>query len=149
MYRAASPSSLKWEYVGGTALYSEIPGQEQGPNSTVYGALATAGPSIALPLAGDYMVEIGCRSYATANGQSGWMSYDIGGTAAVDADSINYFGGDSFNAAAGGTVAPIQARARRKNGLAAVTLTAKYKCGTANVIWWSSRWLRVTPVRVG
>lgn len=53
-YRAASTSAHKWEFVGGGALYARAAG-EVTVESEAYGG--GFGPSITLPLAGDY--EIG------------------------------------------------------------------------------------------
>jgi len=145
-YRAASASAYKWEYVGGPPRFDEITATET-TVSTTYAALATAGPSITVPLAGDYLVEIGTRAYFTAtNNASASMSYDIGGTGAGDGDRVDYYGAAVSGVA---TAAPHQVRARRKNALAASTaLVAKYKVsgGTGT---FQDRWMRVTPVRVG
>ena len=141
-YRAASASIYKWEVIGGAPLYVEITTQESTASITYVG-LTTAGPSIALPLAGDYIVEQGLGGYN--NAASAWadyMSYDIGGTAAADADAVTL--GSNVSTVGQGNAA----RARRKNGLGAVTLTSKYKVsgGTGT---YNNRWMRVTPVRVG
>lgn len=143
-YRAASGSSYKWEFVGGRPLYSEVTTTES-TTSGSYAALATAGPSVALPFAGDYDVTIGCRSFCTTASVDTYMSYDIGGTGAVDADSlVHHTGpGGTFSSASSGFV-----RTRRKTGLTAVTLTSKYKTsgGTA---YWLNRYMSVAPVRIG
>lgn len=145
-YNANSTSTHKWEFVGGTPLFAEVTtAQSVSVDDALYQALATAGPSIALPLAGDYDVEIGTEFTSGGTGQWGRMSYDIGGTAAVDADSV---GLDAI----GTTQANTGSRCRRKTGLTAVTLTAKYRKGVAPASWtatFSSRWMRVTPVRIG
>src|SRR4051812_17764974 len=59
-YRAASASTYKWEFVGGAQLIDEIATEESGTSGT-YGALTTPGPSITVPLAGDYDVTITAR----------------------------------------------------------------------------------------
>ena len=64
-YNAGSASAYKWEFVGGSELSSEVITQET-TTSSVYVALTTPGPSITLPLAGDYDVTIG--TYATVSG---------------------------------------------------------------------------------
>jgi len=142
-YNAGSTSAYKWEFIGGTSVYAEITTSET-TTATVYSALTTAGPTITLPRAGDYEVEIGAyMGNANANVQA-WMSYDIGATGAVDADALTV----QENSSAGNVLANI-ARARRKTGLTAVALTAKYKCGSGGVTGsFASRWMRVTPVRV-
>lgn len=133
-------ATYKWRFIGGPPLYSEVATNE-GTASTTYAALATAGPAIALPRAGDYDVEIGSYLSAdTSSGQAPCMSYDIGGTGAVDADRV-----------AGGTTAGPAAsvhRPRRKAAVATSTLTAKYRSSVAGGTSYSSRYMRVTPVRI-
>ena len=143
-YRSASASVYKWEFIGGPPLFAEVTANEA-TSSTTYVALATAGPVVTLPLAGDYDVAVGAQIISgAAAGAVASMSYDIGATAAVQADaaelSSTFTGGDRIQ----GNVM----RERRKTGLAAVALTAKYRTSAANGTF-NSRWMRVTPVRVG
>ena len=146
-YRAASASSYKWEYVGGPPLMNEV-ATGQTTTSTTYAALGTAGPSVTVPLAGDYSVEIGAGiQTGLAASCVTVMSYDIGGTGAVDGDGML-----AYSAVTGGaTVQQEQAAHRRmvKSALAAATaLTAKYKT-SAGTATFRSRWMAATPVRVG
>jgi hypothetical protein len=140
-YNAASGSAYKWEFVGGTELYAEVTAIESTTAST-YVALATAGPTIALPLAGDYEVTLGTRIYNDAANAGGFMSYDIGATPAVDVDGVTALQGS-------GVSATHSARTRRKTGLAAVTLTAKYKRNSGVTCSFDYRWMHAKPVRVG
>lgn len=94
-------------------------------------------------MAGDYDIEIGVRPYVNAVTTTALMSYDIGGTGAVDADAITYYAGNTADPGNNSG-----ARLRRKTGLTAVTLTSKYKTG-AGTATFSNRWMRVAPVRVG
>lgn len=140
-YRAASASAYKWEFVGGPPLFAEVATDET-TSSTTYAALATAGPSVTVPLAGDYVVAIGKESSNSGSFNLDWMSFDIGATAAVDADG-------TVSHSPGANLWDSDHRERRKTGLAAATaLVSKYKtaAGTAR---FRSRWMRVTPVRVG
>jgi len=140
-YNAGSASAYKWEFVGGSELSSEVITQET-TTSSVYVALTTPGPSITLPLAGDYDVTIG--TYATVSGAaaSAYMSYDIGGSAAADTNALRV---DS--AVSGWGAEPV--RTKRQSGLSAVALVAKYKGSTTNSNIFSTRFMRVRPVRVG
>lgn len=118
----------KWHYLGGVPGQAHVATSENRTLAT-YGALTTPGPNFAIPVAGDYDVEIGFR------GENGavWMSYDIGASAAVDADGING--------------AASAWRVKRKT-LTAVTLTAMYKSdGSAR--YFRERHIRVTPVKIG
>jgi hypothetical protein len=139
-YRSGG-GTYKWEYVGGPPLVSEVVTQESTTSAT-YAALATAGPSITVPLAGDYDVHHGASLQAPA-GQTIHYSYDIGGTGASDNDSAQNF--IQSTAITDMSVA----HAGRHTGLSASTaLVSKYKTsgGTAYA---KKRFMRVTPVRVG
>jgi hypothetical protein len=139
----------KWDYVGGPPIINEVAADET-TASAAYVALATAGPSIAVPRPGDYLVEIGAAIFNTAVDDPNFdarMSYDIGGTGAVDADSIRdrmsiietganlNLGGGSFS------------RQMRKNALTAVTLTAKYKT-SANTMHFAQRYMTLLPIAI-
>ncbi len=143
----ATGSAYDWWFVGGPPLYAEVTTEETTTSST-YAALATAGPVVTLPLAGDFMVSLGCRSYASANSREVWMSYDIGATGAVDADAVRNYGAASVDGVPA-TVALTLAKTRRKTGLTAVALTAKYKITGGNTATLRDRWITATPVRVG
>lgn len=144
-YVAAEPT-YKWRFLGGPPMLSEVVTSES-LNSASYIALTTAGPAISLSRAGDYMVEVGAyvgASSSSADYES-YMSYDIGGTGAVDADAFHsrVNGGGALTGSAG-------SRPRVKTGLAAaVTLTAKYRLDSATPNGtWMNRWMRVTPGRL-
>lgn len=142
-FNGQSPSQFKWEFLGGQALYAEVLPNEGTPGGApAYGAIATAGPSITVPLAGDYDVEIGAG--ATPFNGTSQMSYDIGATPAVDADAA-LFREDGANASGFSA-----SRKRRKTALAAATaLVAKYKSPNGITIFFGNRYMKVTPVRVG
>jgi hypothetical protein len=140
-YESGEPT-YKWRFLGGPPLYAEVATAET-TASAVYAALATAGPAVAVPRAGDFDVEHGAMHYTTANGGAGtYMSYDIGATGAVDGDAVLNAQATGVNSAVVST-----ARKRRKAALTAVTLTAKYRAsgGTGQ---WQNRYLTVTPVRL-
>lgn len=133
-------AAAKWFVLGGPPLYAEV--LTTGSKSTgTFDALASAGPSIALPLPGDYDVTVGAHCN-TAGANYGQMSYDIGATAAVAADGPEWSDVTTDYQWA--------ERTRRKTGLTAVTLTAKYAArgnGTTDI--WKDRVMRVMPVRIG
>lgn len=135
----AAKSSNKWQFIGGSPLAAEVATSES-TTSTSYVALTTAGPSVAIPVAGDYTITIEAE-YLNASNADGIMSYDIGGTGAVDGDSWNSIwangGNGSFNA-----------RTKKKAGLTAVTLTSKYKtdAGTAT---FAKRRIQAVPIALG
>jgi hypothetical protein len=136
-YRAASASAYKWEFVGGPPLRSEIETSQSTPSGT-YVDLATVGPTLTVPRAGDYDVTVGCSSGNSA-GQWTSMSYQVGAVAAVDIDAC-------------GTAGPAVStgfRERRKTALAAATLiTAKYRVGGSGTATFEGRMLEMKPVRL-
>lgn len=147
-YRDKAPSAYRWEFIGGSPIYAEVTTEENygpGAGGATFGDLATSGPAVTLPLAGDYDVQHGCRAHVNGNAGFSLMSYAIGSTAASDNDAV------IANEPAGDNTSPkSMARMRRKTGLSAVTLTSKYRNNnTTNTGAFSSRWISVTPIRVG
>ena len=147
-YRAGG-GTYKWEAVNSpTAIYAEVT-TNQFIGSSSYTDLATAGPSITLPLAGDYDVTVGGSISSGASGVIAYMSYQIGGTAANDADALQAYVYNA-NASYRDDVSVNMLRTRRKTGLSAVTLTAKYRSASgANNVYAQHRVLSATPIRVG
>ena len=89
-YRSAARSgSGAWEFLGGASLTSEVTTNQTRSNAA-YGDLTTTGPSIALPLKGDYTVRIAALMYvtsATSAQVDAFMSYQIGSTGASNNDA--------------------------------------------------------------
>lgn len=146
-YNASSGNTDKWEFTGGAPAYVEVTTLENRVGSA-YGALTTAGPSFTVPNGGVYFVSLGFAvdADASTNDISAWMSYDIGGTGAVDADGVGIL--------AIHTNVPISnrhtsSRTRRKTIAASTALVSKYKSthGTPNT-GFQDRWISVVPVRV-
>jgi hypothetical protein len=144
-YSAGSSSAYKWEFVGGSPLSAEVLAGEVPANLTgSFQALTTPGPSITLPLAGDYLVELEARVNLNA-GSYCLMSYDIGATSAVDVDGVEW-------TTSGATIDYEHGHAQRlKTGLGAVALVCKYAprgvAGQAPTF--KNRRIFATPVRVG
>jgi len=143
-YRSASASAYKWEFVGGGVLHSDV-ATSQTTASTTYADLATAGPTVTVPLAGDYDVSIEASANTPGTlGAVATMSFAVGASAAADADSIAI-----GNPASTGGLTAYQFRTVRKTGLAAATaLTSKYKMSTGTGFF-LNRSIRAVPVRVG
>lgn len=137
-YRAAR-ASYKWEFIGGCALPCANPVATQQGSTGSYGALATAGPTVVVPLAGDYHVTTEAEIF-NASGVVGFMSYDIGGTGAVDVDAITGYIASSAGQSS-------CSRTKRKFISAdATTLTTKYK-GVG--CFFAHRNIQITPIYVG
>jgi hypothetical protein len=136
-YNAQSTSAYKWEFIGGAPAYARVDTSEA-TSSASYVALATAGPSVTVPRAGDYMVTVGNRTQAGA-GSVAFHSFDVGATAANDLDAAASHG----NAALSNGI-----KTSRKNGVAAsAAIVSKYKT-TGPASTFLERWLEVLPVRV-
>jgi hypothetical protein len=131
-----------WKKIGGPPLFAEVETQE-GTKSTSYANLATTGPSITAPLAGDYMVGIGAYILSEEASTGAYrMSYAIGGTAASDNDAIVGVRGSGEGHAS-------VARTKRQAGLAASTVfLAKYKVSGGKG-GFRGRWMTIDPIRVG
>ncbi|HLB03871.1 MAG TPA: hypothetical protein VJK66_02530 [Gaiellaceae bacterium] len=129
-------STSKWRFLGGPAMFSEVVTSEGGTGAG-YFALATAGPSVTLPRSGDYDVLIGFHCDGVVGGVDHRMSYDIGGTGAVNADWVHQV-----------TSSANPSRLRRKAALGAVALVAKYSSGGASQATFGDRFMSVLPVRV-
>jgi hypothetical protein len=91
-YRAASASAYKWEYVGGQELRDFLANSESlgASNFNAYSNLATVGPQVTVPLAGEYLqtMELEMFNDGGVSSSNVNISFDRGATAAVDADSI-------------------------------------------------------------
>jgi len=146
-YRSASASAYKWEFIGGQAWSAEV-ATSQTRAATAYGDLATVGPTITAPLAGDFMLEFGASVASDTTSNGALVSPSVSGGSAsspVDADSASI----NVTVGAGAIYNASLSRKIRKNALTAADITLRYRCSTANTSTFASRWLAVTPIRVG
>jgi hypothetical protein len=141
-----NPSSFKWEYIGGSDLRATVDAQ-QSQGISGYANLTTVGPSIALPLSGDWDVGVGCRiALGASTGQRGTMSYKIGATTALDVDGAT---GMLFPPTGTASAEDSVYNVRRKTGLSAGdTIVAQYKTELSAGISYDRRWMSLRPVRV-
>jgi hypothetical protein len=145
-YRTASASASKWEFVGGQALHSAVATNQGGVIGASYVDLATSGPAVTLALAGDYWVELGATATTDAPGQA-VMSFNIGATAAVDANSLTIVAFARTDASPGPD-RNRRTRVRLTGVAAGTTLTAKYRATAAVTTNFADRMMAVTPIRV-
>ena len=139
----SAKSTNKWQFVGGSPMVAEVAANES-MTSTTYAALTTAGPSVTVPVAGDYLVEFGALIRGGSDNALPSMSFSVGGTAASTADRI-----DQGPSTAEQTYASVS-RAVKKSAVAASSaITAKYKVTSAGTGDFENRWLKVTPIAVG
>ena len=140
VYRTAE-ATYKWRFLGWPPMASAVATSESTVSAS-FAALATAGPSITLPRAGDYAVEHGATIQADANGAQCYHSYDIGVTGAVVADAVYLIQPVGANAMYANVW-----RRKRQTGLTAIALVSKYKT-SAGTAYFINRALYVHPVRL-
>lgn len=146
-FRSGSASAYKWEFTGGSPLVAFVDTMESRSLAS-FGDLATVGPSVTAPLAGDYLITVGAMVTDNSNSYvQGVMSYAVGATAADSNDGI-----DARLGAPGAALNSMvtMAAERRKTGLAAATaIVAKYQAYEAgNTCFWLNRRLTAVPIRV-
>jgi hypothetical protein len=137
-YRAASASAHKWEFVGGPPIASEVAAQ-QGTKATSFVDLATAGPSITAPLAGDYEIGVAMRGINAA------ADFAVSGLL-VGAEP------SSWQIVLGGTAATqanVARTARLADLAAAIVVKMQYHSNSGGEAQFMERRLTMTPVRVG
>lgn len=145
-YRAAATGSFKWEFVGGSGLQSYVPTLGTTTVAT-YGDLASAGPTVTLPLAGEYEIQHMVTAAASGAGISALQSIAIGAAAAVDADAL-YQGNQQPLST--GNYYSLASAIRRYTVTAGAAITCKYRTSTAGQVCnFQLRSLRAVPVRVG
>jgi microcystin-dependent protein len=148
-YRAAATGSYKWDVLGGPPLTAFVATQQSRATNS-YGDLTTSGPSVTVPLAGDYDVQVGAGVQTPANTgvfATSRVSYQVGSTSASNDDSAYQV---NFNSGAGEThEASVVSPLARKTGVAVSSaITAKY-LAYGGTHYFANRWITVTPVRVG
>ena len=151
-YRAASPSTLKWEFVGGAPMHVAVAGV--GASATTgylpisVGSLSEMTLSLpALPNGGDFDIEVGASIFATGTGTGGYLSYATN-VAASDAWAARLTAtsvGSSFGE--GPTTVSRVYRQLALPGSTVIILEAR--SSTATTVDYTNPWLRATPVRVG
>lgn len=144
-YNGGSSSSFKWEVIGGDPLAASVD-TSQSTTSATFADMATVGPSVTAPLAGDYNVTQKANiDIGTSN--AGVTDVSIGGaapgnTVATWMDVVNF-----------GATPEISAhvvRTFKKTGAAAGNVfKMQYRRGTAGTAFFEGRRLELMPVRVG
>lgn len=145
----SAKASNKWQFVGGSPYYAAVETQET-TTSTTYAALTTAGPSFTVPVSGNYDVRIEADLWGDSDSTSrgALMSYDIGGTGAVDGDAA--FGMTYQAPASVAQIFQSDGQMRRKTGLTATQgLVSKYKTIGGGTAYFQKRRMIVFPVALG
>lgn len=142
-YNASSSSSHKWECIGGPVPLSGEILAEETTTSAVYTDLATVGPNITLPFAGDYDFEWGFRGYPSSANQDALCALYVG-TAQTDS-----YASDVYSLSAASGFIPSDFRRTRLPGVAAGALAKLVYRVTGGTGFFQKRNLHVWPVRVG
>jgi hypothetical protein len=145
-YSSQTGDAYPWVCVGGVPLWDEVLTSEA-TASTTYAALATAGPDFTTPLAGIYEILVGAQcSTAAVSGNTAFVSYDVGGTAANDQWAAY------ASAAAAVSVSVTPARKERHTiSSASQLIICKYRSSAtaSGTVTFVRRWLHGMPIRVG
>lgn len=139
-YNAGSGSAYKWEFVGGSPMFSKIDTSETVVTPTAYTDAPTVGPSVTVPRAGDYEVWIGADFASTQGNTDGFVGVKRGAAATADVDAMSDHTGSGIHAT--------HSRMLIITGLAASdVLKMQYKTGSLNLVC-KNRWMAVRPIRV-
>lgn len=150
-YNAGSASAYKWELVGGTTLYSSVATQEAatGAGGSWFN-LATNGPLVTLPLAGDYETDFGATVIVTNRGQLAYLGIAQGDVAAAGLQPY-LSGPDPSNTAwpGGNPLTSALAASVRHTAVPAATVLKLRYFANNTAINYLHRWIKTRPIRVG
>ena len=140
VYDTTDGTTYPWLFIGGPPLRSDVATSQSRANAA-YGALATAGPSLTNPLAGDWDLGTGAR-VTSPSGELAMYSYTIAGGAALDVDAV-FLGGSAS------TVDGYTHRINRRTSVSASTaFVANYRSSGGASATFENRYMTLTPVRV-
>lgn len=140
-YNAGSASTYKWEWLGGSAADSYVATAES-TLSTTYTDLATVGPQVTVPRAGEYKVEFGavCQPNASASIAAATLFVN----AVQQAEGVV-----GFTTAGGNSEWSASTRTATKTFAVSDVVKLKYITGSGAINGtFTQRWLKVTPIRV-
>jgi hypothetical protein len=139
-YRAADPSPHKWQFVGGGSVMSYSAASTT-TSSTTW--VPVAGPSVTVPLPGDYEVENGMAIQAMqATAVNAYGGVAVNGTEA--GQSMFFVNAGIYN---GASVAGVAQRFLNLPAGAVLTLVGEVAAALSTAF--SSGWLKVKPIRLG
>lgn len=139
-YYPTGSATYPWACVGGSPMAAYVD-TSQTTASITYVNLGTTGPTVTLPLAGDYIIDHGCRA-ANNTGDQGIMSYSIGASAASDANAIsNQSGGVNY-------ITSVSRRMSVNVASASSAITAKYRGNLGGTATFDFRFVMAMPDRV-
>jgi hypothetical protein len=137
-YRTAS---LRWEFLGGPALFSEVVPRE-GTASTAFVDLATVGPQITLPAPGDYDITVECLLTPNPTADAFGLACVQYGAVASAGDGVA-----AQNPANGNMSVSVAHTVRRSRGTAGEVIKMVYRTTVGTAIF-ERRALTIRPVRL-
>jgi len=130
--------SSRWEFLGGPPLRSIVDAQESS-SASAYVDLATVGPSITVPYAGEYDILFGTSIILPGTSNNGGaMSARVASGAD---DYIAY-----FYLLSGNSAYATVSRTKRATAAASDSIVAKYYSNNSQTISFFERFLEVRPV---
>lgn len=142
-YSPTLSASLPWLYEGGHALYDQVTASQgtPGPTHTTYADLATVGPQVTAPLAGDYAARLSMNAHNANANEACYMAAKIGAAAAADANAALTAGTDDDSAFASLELSIPSP---------ATVVKCMYRSGAGGAqATFQRRCIELTPIRVG
>jgi hypothetical protein len=148
-YDAASASSYKWEFVGGSKIVSVNNTSEQNTSSSVWHNIATQGPTVTLPLAGDYLISI-AASIQTSNGSANTIAIGlvVGDNNPAAQDQAIHQPLNFANAQNSWTQSFLETTKTSQSANTAWKMRY-YTAAVTSGVFFASRRISLTPIRVG
>jgi len=153
-YRAAAISAYKWEFRGNGPAVLSIAAAQVTTTSTTYTTLA-GGPSIDIPLAGEWLFEYGAHMMAPdAAGGVSSMSPDISSAGVPTDNDAVYQDQQLYYYPISGYLQSQQmnmsSRERKSVISTSRSITVYYRSyAVGRTSYYQDRWIKATPVRVG
>lgn len=142
-YNSGSSSSHKWEFVGGSPMSASVATLES-TTSTTYTDLSTTGPSVVVPLAGEYDIWESAQASDSVDQQSASVAAKLGTASTADTE---YAVGTASNGQTDGQGFALARRLPARTLAASATVKLQYKC-SAGTGYFKNREIAVTPRRV-
>ena len=143
-YRSAG-GTYKWEFIGGSALTSYID-TNQTTSSSTYGDLATAGPSITVPVNGEYEITYQATIYNDSSASSTGARIKLNINGSTLADTRPFI--EHLSAVAFLLHSPVKTQIESVTGTRVVKMVYNNRTGSGNANF-SQRFLSIRPVRIG
>jgi hypothetical protein len=143
-YRSASASAYKWEFIGGGQLDSYVAAQQSTSSTTT---ISLSGPSVTVPLAGDYLVTGGGILASNTAGNLAGFIFKGTGDSDVVWSSTYVFNTLAIANTFGSSASGIQKKTGQSAGQ---VIEMRYATSNAStIVYFQNRFMTVIPIRVG